>query len=701
MPLILQAEAAECGLACLGMISAYHGYDSDLVSLRRRFSVSLRGATLSTIVDIASRLGLGSRALRCEMEDLQKLRLPAILHWNMNHFVVLTKVSSRAIEIRDPASGHRRISIAEAGKSFTGVAVELTPKADFTRKVEKAPLGLSKLVRVDGTLWKAVGQALLLSVFLQVFVLLGPYYMQLVVDDAILRGNLSLLVAIAAGFLVLQVFEAATVLVRGLVLQFISSVLSFDMRASLFGHLVRLPLPYFHKRQMGDVQQRFQSLAPIQFFLTNGAISSLIDGVLAMLLGIIIFLYDATLALVVVGFVALNASLRLAFLSLSKRLAEDQLAASAQEQSKFLETLRAMQAIKVAGSEAEREALWRNFAARTINAQIRFGNLNIGYNATSGALLGISNVVVIYIAATNAIAGTMTIGMITAFVAYKGQFESRLMALLDQFIQFRLLDVHLSRVSDIALQEPENTAGVQDAHEDVTGRVALRDVRFSYSEFDPEVLSGIDLDIEPGEYIAIAAPSGAGKSTLLRLLVGLYRPTSGQILVDGFDIAKGGIQSVRKHIGAVMQDDSLLAGTIEENISFFDHHPDNERIRWAAQAAAIHDDIKAMPMGYKTLVGDMGTSLSGGQLQRVVLARALYRHPKILVMDEGTSALDIATEMRVNSALREMKITRIIAAHRPETLAAADRVVVLRAGKIVKTAGDLVPNMVQGSPENA
>ena len=682
VPLVLQAEAAECGIACLSMVASFHGHDIDLVSLRRRFPVSLRGATLKTIIEIAGRLGLGCRAVRCELEDLQSLRLPAILHWNMNHFVVLAKASREAIEICDPAGGRRRLAMAEASKGFTGVALELVPNSAFEQKEEKAKLRLGQLFHADATIWRAAGQVLLLSAFLQVFVLLGPYYMQLVVDDVILSGNLSLLGAIAAGFLVLQLFEAATTLLRGFVLQFISSVLSFGMRASLFGHLVRLPLPYFHKRHMGDIQQRFQSVLPVQSFITNGAISVLIDGALAVLLGAVIFLYDASLAWVVLGFVTLYAGLRAAFLSLSKRWAEDQLVSGAKEQSKFLETLRAMQAIKVGGNETEQESIWRNLAARATHAQARLGNLNTSYNAASAALLGVSNVVVIYLAAREAIAGSMTIGMITAFLAYKGQFESRLMALLEQFIEFRLLDVHLARLSDIALQERDEAGTGEAERESVAGRVSLKGVRFSYSEFEPEVLSGIDLDIEPGEFVAISAASGAGKSTLLRLVVGLYRPTAGQVLIDGLDIGKAGIRPVRKHVGVVMQDDTLLAGTIEDNISYFDPQPDSNRVRWAAEVAAVHDDIQAMAMGYNTLVGDMGTTLSGGQQQRIVLARALYRRPSILVMDEGTSALDPATERRVNSALKALRMTRIIAAHRPETLAAADRVVAIENGMI-------------------
>lgn len=691
IPLLRQAEAAECAIACIGMIAGAHGFETDLPSLRRLHPISLKGATLKDIIEIASQIGLGSRALRCELEELCELRTPAILHWDMNHFVVLTKATRDCIEIHDPARGFVKLALSDATKHFTGVALELTPTPAFEKKREINPVKLFSLVKLDQTAWKALGLALALSLFLQVFVLLTPYYMQLVIDEAILKGDLPLLAAIAGGFALLKIFEAITTVMRGLVFQFVSSVIGYDMQASLFRHMIRLPLPYFHRRHIGDIQQRFQSLMPIQQFIANGAIGALIDGVLAILLGVMLFFYDMTLALVVIGFIAAYAALRFGFLSLSKRLSGDLLVTDAKEQTKFLETLRAMQTIKVASIENAREALWRNLAADALNAQIRVGNLNIGYGAVSQTLMGISNILVVYLAASTAIGGAMTVGMITAFIAYKGQFEQRLMGLLEQFMELKLLDVHLERVSDIALQKKEAGLDIPVVVRALDGRVTLENVSFRYAQSEPDILNEANLDILAGEFVAFAAPSGVGKSTVLRLIIGLYEPAQGRILFDGVDARRLGAAVVRQQMGVVMQDDALLAGSIEENISLFDERPDAERIRWAAETASIHTEIEAMPMGYRSLVGDMGAALSGGQQQRVMLARALYRRPRILVMDEGTSALDVATERRVNAALKELRVTRIIAAHRPETLAAADRVIGITSGRFTEVKYEVWP----------
>lgn len=682
MPLLRQAEAAECGLACVGMIAGAYGHATDLPTLRSKFPISLKGATLKDIIEISTQMDLGARAVRCETEELKALRVPAILHWNMDHFVVLKRVSGNKITLYDPAAGKVELSLEEAGKHFTGVALELTPSSGFQRKKERNPVKLTSLVKLGGTAWKAVAQGLALSVFLQVFVLLSPYYMQLVIDEAILKGDMSLLMAIAVGFALLKAFEAITTIIRGLVFQFLSNVLAFDMKASLFHHMSRLPLAYFHRRHVGDIQQRFQSLTPIKDLIANGAIAALIDGFLAIFLGVIIFLYNAMLGFVVVGFVVVYAALRFAFLSLSKRLSGDFLVADAKENTKFLETLRAMQTLKVAGIENEREGLWRNLAADTLNAQIRMGNVNIGYGAISQTLMGLSNILVVYLAATSAIGGAMTIGMITAFIAYKGQFEQKLMALLETYVNFKLLDVHLERVSDIALAKKEPGLQMPSSGKQLGGRITLQNLHFRYAQFEPDILKGANLEIQSGEFVALAAPSGEGKSTLLRLMTGLYQPTHGKILYDGQETSKWGLSNLRQQMGVVMQDDTLLAGSIEENISLFDEAPNRERIREVAQIASIHADIEAMPMGYRSLVGDMGTTLSGGQQQRVILARALYRAPRLLVMDEGTSALDVATERRINAALKTLPITRIIAAHRPETLAAADKVIALQNGQL-------------------
>ena len=693
MPLLRQAEAAECGLACVGMVAGFYGHQTDLATLRRDYPISLKGATLKDVVEIAAQLKLGARAVRCELSELRELRLPAILHWDMSHFVVLKRVTKSEIVLADPARGQVVLPLAEASEHFTGVALELSPASGFQKKTERKQVKLTSLVKIDSAGWKAIAQGLALSLFLQVFVLLSPYYMQLVIDEAILKGDLSLLTAVAVGFAGLKLFEAITTVLRGLVFQFLSNIVAFDMEASLFHHMTRLPLSYFHRRHVGDIQQRFQSLGPIRDLVVNGAIAALIDGVLAVFVGAILFAYDPLLGTVVVGVIVFYGILRFAFLELSKRLSGDLLVADAKENTKFLETLRAMQTVKVAGIETEREALWRNLAARTLNANIRVGNVNIGYGAISQTLMGLSNIAIVYIAAQAAIAGNMTIGMITAFMAYKGQFEGKLMALLEQYVQFKLLDVHLGRVADIALAEKEKGLSVPSIRREFRGELELRQVVFRYAPFEPMILKGANLKVEPGEFIALAAPSGEGKSTLLRLILGLYEPTNGQVLYDGLPASTWGLGALRRQMGVVMQDDKLLAGSIEENISLFDDKPDHDRIRWAAAAAAIHDDIEQMPMSYRSLVGDMGTTLSGGQQQRVMLARALYRQPRLLVMDEGTSQLDIATESKVNEALKALNITRIAAAHRPQTLAAADRIIGLKDGRLSEIQSPASPGI--------
>lgn len=676
MPLFRQSSVAECGLACVGMIACHYGHKTDLPSLRRSFHISMKGTRLTDLVAIAEELGMGCRALKCEPEHLGSLRLPAILHWNMKHFVVLKRViGGQKFEVYDPDQGRRMLSLNELDTQFTGVALELVPTASFSPRNESNPVRLTSLVHFDGGMVKPVLQALALSCCLQVFVLIAPFFIQLVIDEAILQSDLGLLYAIAIGFGSLKLFEIATTIFRRIVFQLIGKVLTFDLKASLFHHLLRLPISYFVSRGTGDVQQRFTSLQTISLFVVDGLIEAIVDGLLAVLIGIILFAYNPVLGTIVLCFVGAYLVFGLLCLRISKRLELDQQVAIAGEATRFLETLRAVQTIKIAGVESERENIWRNAAAETVNADIRVGNMRIAYDSVSDGLMGLSQIVIVGLAAIAVIQGTMTIGMITAFLAYKLQFERRLIALLDKWIAFKLLDVHLERVSDIALTDREFDLGARPGSGSFGGAVEFRNVTFRYAPRDPYVLQGLNLRIEPGEFVALTGPSGQGKSTLISLLVGIYRPTAGDILYDSKPISAWGAKAIRQQIGVVMQNDQLLSGSIEENIALFDPNPDIERIRWAAEAAQIISEIEAMPMGFNSLVGDMGTSLSGGQQQRIIIARALYRQPRLLVLDEGTSQVDVATEIKINEALRELKITRVAAAHRPDTLEKADRVI--------------------------
>ncbi|KFG68767.1 peptidase domain-containing ABC transporter [Microvirga sp. BSC39] len=683
LPAIMQSEAAECGLACLAMVATYHGREVDLVALRRLFSISLKGVTLKDVLVMGQRLGMTGRGLRLEPEQLGEIKLPCILHWDMNHFVVLKDVGARRITIHDPASGVRTLTLEEAGRHFTGIALELTPTSSFERKKETSRLSLTALWGRMPGIKRALAQALVLSGVLQLVVLAAPFYMQLAVDEAVMKGDGGLLTALALGFGLLTLIHIGADWLRSHVLLFLSGALNFQMGANLFHHLVRLPLAWFEKRHIGDLVSRFRSAEPIQRLVSEGLVAALVDGVMATLTLVMILIYSPKLAGIVVAALVLYGLLRFALYRSLRQRQEEMIEASAKEQTTFIETARAIQSIKIFGREADREALWQNRHADEIGRGIRHGRFTIGFKTANDLIYGLENVLVVYLGARAIMGNELTIGMLYAFMAYKEQFLSKATNLIETGIQYRMLDLHLDRLSDIALAERE-----QDRHGEsliaraVKGAVELKGVSFRYADTEPEVLSGVDLKVEAGEFVAVTGPSGGGKTTLLKIMLGLFKPLEGTVLIDGTPIAHVGTQAFRSQVGVVMQDDQLLSGSIAENICFFDASLDLDWMRACADVAGIDGEIMAMPMNYNTLIGDMGTTLSGGQRQRVLLARALYRRPRILFMDEGTSSLDLDKEREVNRALAELKITRIVIAHRPETIRAADRIVVLREGRV-------------------
>jgi ATP-binding cassette subfamily B protein RaxB len=318
--------------------------------------------------------------------------------------------------------------------------------------------------------------------------------------------------------------------------------------------------------------------------------------------------------------------------------------------------------------------------AASINAQIRSGNINIGYAGVEQLLNGLTDILVVYLGARAVMSADMTVGMLTAFLAYKAQFVARFDRFVEQTIAFKLLDLQLERLADVALSPREGhlDAGGYDAP--VQGAIECRNLTFRYAFGEPFVLSNLSLQIAPGECVAIVGASGCGKTTLACLLTGLYVPSAGEVLIDGRSAHDWNKRSLRTQLSYVSQDDQLLAGSIAENIAFFDEQIDMDRVRECATIACIDDEIVAMPMAYESLVGDMGSSLSGGQKQRILIARALYRSPRILVLDEGTSHLDVANERAISASLAALPITRIIIAHRPETIASADRIICLDRG---------------------
>ena len=680
--LIMQTEVAECGLACIAMIASYHGHKLDLPALRQRFGANPGGMTLQQMIALADRLHMASRALKCPLDDIGKLTLPCILHWDMCHFVVLAGFTRREVRIIDPAVGRRSLGIAEFGEHYTGVALELTPATAFQKQDERCNMTLRQLwSRITG-LGGGLAALVVLSIVLQLFVLASPYYMQWVVDQVLLSRDRPLLTVLALGFGLLVLLGVFATGVRSYLILRLSSMMNVQMGVNLLSHLLKLPMRYFEKRHIGDLVSRFGSLGHIREQLTTGFTSTLVDGLMSAAVLIIMLLYSTKLTLVVLTTIGLYALLRLGLYQPLLRATEESIRAQAREQSNFLENIRGIQAIKLFTSEPLRLSLWQNCYAEVINADIRLGKLSIGFDAARTLLFGIENVVVIYLAADAVMIGGLTVGMVLAFMAYKNQLTDRTADFLEQLIAFRMLRLHLDRISDIALEDIEACREPQVQLSAVAGRLELKGVSFRYGRSEPWVIKDLELTVEAGECLALTGPSGCGKTTLVKIMLGLLKPDEGSVLLDGRDITQIGLTQYREQVAAVMQDDALLSGSVMDNLCFFNPEPNLLRARHCAQLSAIDEDISRMPMGYNSLVGDMGAEFSGGQVQRLLLARALYQEPKVLFLDEATSHLDVQNESRIGEQIRRLPMTRIIVAHRRETVMQADRVATLTAGTV-------------------
>ncbi|WP_275419487.1 peptidase domain-containing ABC transporter [Pseudoalteromonas sp. MMG024] len=695
VPLIIQSEIAECGLASMAMIASYYGHQLDMPAMRKRLSAELKGMNLQQLIELGDSLRLASRALQCPIDEVHKLQTPCILHWDMNHFVVLTKVSGKGAKakfaINDPAVGKRTLTCEEFSKHFTGICLELTPTSKFEVKEEKAKMKFTQLWSSMSGLKSGLVKLIGLSLVLQLFALLTPYYMQWVVDEVLISFDKPLLTVLAIGFALIAIISVVTNAVRSWLILRLSSLLNMQMGVNLLRHLLRLPMNYFESRHVGDIVSRFGSLAQIRERITTGFVETLVDGVMAITVLVMMALYSLKLTVVVLAAIAFYTLVRLALYRPLHQATEEMIQTSAKEQSNFLENIRGMQTIKLFGNESQRQSIWQNRYAEVINSEIRLGRLRICFDSFNKLLFGLENVLVIYFAAIMVMANSLTVGMVLAFIAYKGQLTNRFANLIEQIILFKMMRLHLDRISDIALTEQEaNREGesvylASDNPSDENqfkGQLILENICFSYSEEQAPILNNVNLTLNSGDSIAITGASGAGKTTLMKIMLGLLQPTSGKVLLDGKDITQLGLKNYRKQIAAVMQDDTLLAGSIADNISFFDPQPNYLKIEQCAHLAAIHDDITKMTMGYNSLVGDMGSNLSGGQVQRLLLARALYQSPCVLFMDEATSHLDKDNEAKISEQIQHLPMTRIMIAHRQETINMAEQVYHLENGSL-------------------
>jgi ATP-binding cassette, subfamily B, bacterial CvaB/MchF/RaxB len=682
LPLVLQTEAAECGIACLAMIAGFHGLFVDLSDLRRRFGMAQKGASLVDLIRVADALGFATRPLRLELNEVSQLTTPCILHWDLNHFVVLASASRNTFVINDPAMGLLRMGSEEFSQHFTGVALELTPTLAFEPAKASVRLPLRAMLSTLVGVRRSLLQLFVLAIAIELFAIVSPLFMQWVVDHVLLSADQDLLLALVLGFAFLLALQTAIGAMRDWIAMVFGASLKLQGRTNLFSHLIRLPATYFESRYLGDIVSRFGSQETILQSISVDLVAVSMDGLLSVVTLIIMFVIAPALAWVVVTAIVIYAALRWATYTPLRRAAAETIIWAARRDSHFLETMRGMKTIKLMNGENARRVSWLNLLVETLNRQLSTQKMQLAFRAARTLLFGLLTILIVWMGAKRVLDTSLSVGVLLAFIAYQNQFISRVSELINKLVDLQMLHLHADRLADIALTEPEPrtepNAWMRGAG---APSVEVRDLKFRYAPNDPLVLDGVSFRVDPGESVAIVGSSGCGKTTLLKILASLLSPTSGDILIDGQPLGMLGLVHYRSIIGVVMQDDQLFAGSIADNIAFFSDQPDRAKIERCARAAAIHDDIRVMPMGYSTLIGDMGTILSGGQKQRVLIARALYQEPRILLFDEATSHLDIALEQAVNEAIRKTGTTCITVAHRAETIRSADRVIEISKGR--------------------
>ena len=687
LQVVRQATATECGLACVAMIATYHGLSTDLASLRRKHEVSLKGATLAGISSCCTELGLSTRAVRCDVRELKKLRTPCILHWRFNHFVVLKSVKEDRIVVHDPARGAVSEPLAVVRGAFTGIALELTSAVRFRRAKSLLRLKLRDLISSDTKIRRQFLAGLLLALICEILLLTTPFYLQIVIDQVLAKGDSRLLITLATAFSILLIIHVLANVMRQLTFHYLSHVAVFDLTTRVLHRLLQLPIRFFRSRDLGDIQHRVQSLHHIQSFVVRSIPALILDSLFVILITGLMTLYEPRLTLLMVVALGLWCGWRFLILSFSLRLSSDIAQAESSVQTHFLETLRAVQSIKVTNGESQREAEWRNLFADATNTRIRISNLHVVDGAVRQVLFQGARIVTVYLLALRGLEGQISIGMMSAYVAYLGMFTTRGCGIVDRVLEYKLLEVPLNRLADIVFSEEESTDSRGCDHP--LGAIELRNVSFSYSSDEPEILKACSIRIRESGFTAIAGPSGVGKSTLLQIIAGHESISGGELLIGGRPTHHWRPQDLRSQMAVVFQGDSLLKGSVAENIALFDSDFDRERIQSAATAACIASDIESLPMGYETRIGDLGSSLSRGQVQRILLARAYYRRPALLLLDEATSGLDYALEKEVISGLCELPATKLVVTHSDLMLQAADSVLWLHEGRLLLSRPDL------------
>jgi ATP-binding cassette subfamily B protein len=686
---IQQAEQMDCGAACLAMICKHYGIPMTLGKLRELANVTTQGATLDSLARTGESVGLTTRGVQCTFDSLRGFELPFIVHWEGYHYVVVYGISSSQVWVADPAMGFRTLSIDQFERGWSGTCLT------FARRSEVAQVSESNSPWVRFAGYLLPHKKILLHLFLATFVIqmLGivpPMIVQNILDGVIVHHNVNLLHLLIIGLIVSSVFTQLMAAIRGALATFMVRKLDFAMMSQFFRHTMSLPYSFFAKRKTGDIFARFQENQTIRAFLTESTITTVLNLLMIFIYFTVLFLYNVRLTLLLIAFVIPIMALTVLVTPRVKRFAREVFGAMTDSQSYLMEALGGAETVKGMGIERPVRLKWETKYAKALEVQYRAQSFNIRIGLASQLLNAATTIAVLWLGADLVLNRELTIGQLIAFNALMGSVLAPLMGMVGLWTLLNDASVAMERLGDVLDLEPEQRPEELASRvviPELQGEVRFDGVYFRYDGGDSQyVLENISVDIKPGELVAIVGRSGSGKTTLAKLLVGFYAPTEGKLTVDGYDINVVDKEYYRAQVGYVMQTNLLFSGTIAENIAGGSEEPDRRRIEEVARKSDAHGFIAKMPLGYQQTVGERGMGLSGGQMQRLCIARALYRDPRLLVLDEATSALDSQSESNIIENLNDILKgrTAVVIAHRLSTIMRADKILVLYEGKIVE-----------------
>lgn len=676
---VLQGSNAECGLACIANLLNAHGSHIGLQHLRRLFPNFSNGGTLADVITALKKLNFSSTPYSLDTEELNQLTLPCILHWDMNHFVVLTKVSDDIFTVVDPAKGERRLNEDEFNRYFTGVALTAAPQANYTPTQAPDGTSITKLVPVTSIVVTTFLKVFLLSLVLLGISLSMPLFLQVTIDNVIPNRDGILLAQLVVIFGVLIALQSYTTALRARFTLFLSTHIGTELTSNTFEHLLKLPLTYFKTRYPANLQARFDSIEQVRFLLSNKLVESALDGMMAIGIFIVLFVYQPLLAGLIMMTTVVYVWVRFRAYQQTKLLTDRVIDSGAQNAAYFLETVQTIQSIKLAQLEQSRLTNWQSKLISYFNSRLHLNWLKINVQQHCNLIIGLDNLLIITVGAFFIISvptaeQVFTLGMLTAFIAYKVQLNFRLTNFIENVFELKLLSLHVERIADIT-NEPEEKR--QEAQLDDCHTLEVSELDFCYPGSQVPTLKALNFCINKGDHVAIIGPSGSGKSSIFNVLLGIYPYQSGCILINGEPFNSEQLHAFRRFVGVVSQQDVLLSGTILNNITGFTEKPDIQLAQRVCEICCISKAIEALPMTYQTPIGELGAVLSGGEQQRLLLARALYDKPSWLVLDEATAHLDQRTEQQIYNNLRDLDMTIVSITHRSNATRFASKVLTL------------------------